>query len=97
MATSRPLAAQQLGEQALLARAESGFALEFEDQRDTEAPARLLEALVGVDEFQPEPRRQALAERRLAGAHRADQDQVGRGIHARMLAFRLPSPRFEAA
>ena len=63
-----------------LAGAEAGFALELEDQRDAGAGA-LFEHAIDVDEVQPEPRREATTERALAGAHRADQDQVGRRIH----------------
>src|SRR5690606_28320458 len=62
------------------ARAEAGLTLAFEDGGDVGAGARL-DLAVDVDEGQAETLGQAAADRGLAGAHRADQHEVGGGIH----------------
>ena len=76
---------QQFGQHRVFAVAEAGFADAFEDRGDAGAGARL-DLAVGVDEGQPEALGQASADRRLARAHRADEDEVRGGIHAAMLS-----------
>src|SRR3546814_14716215 len=59
--------------------------LAFENGGDAGAGLRL-DLAVGVVERQPEAFGQPPADRRLARAHRADEDEVGCRIHGRMLA-----------
>ena len=54
--------------------------VEFEDGADA-GPGLLLDVMVGIDETQAETVGQAATDRGLARAHRADQDEVGGGIH----------------
>ena len=72
---------QQFGEQGAFARAEAGFALAVEDRRHAGARMRL-DLAVRVRERQAEPLGQPPADGGLAGAHGADQHEVGRRIHA---------------
>ena len=64
----------------LLALAEACFPHVLEDRGDGGAAA-FDHRLVHIVELQPEALCQTLAEGGLAGAHGADQDQVGGGIH----------------
>ena len=73
---------QQLAQQALFARTEAGLAFQFKDRRHRRA-GLVLEPRIGIDEGQSEPARELPAERGLAGAHGADQHEVGRRIHGR--------------
>lgn len=73
-------AGAQLGDERTLAGAKAGFALAFEDQRHGGA-GEFFQPLVGVDETQAEALGDALADRGFAGAHRADEDEVGSAVH----------------
>ena len=73
-------AGQQAGQGRGFALAEPGFADMFEDGADA-GPGLLLDVMVGIDETQAETVGQAATDRGLARAHRADQDEVGGGIH----------------
>lgn len=83
---------EHLSQCRVFAFAESDLALVFEDQRNARAAA-LLDFTVEVDEVQAETFGQATTDGAFAGAHRSDQDEVWRGIHARMLASPAGSPR----
>ena len=67
----RPL--QQALDHPPLAVAERGLAEALEDLLDR-AAGRGLDLVVGIDEVQPEPLRQAAADRGLARPHQADHD-----------------------
>ena len=56
---------------------------QFFDLEPGEAVLTSTNALSVISAGQAEANRQAPADRRLAGAHGADQDEVGRGIHGR--------------
>src|SRR5690606_2360718 len=62
--------------------AEIGFAGALEDGGDAGAGLRL-DLAVGIEEGQAEALGQASPDRRLARAHRADEDEVGSRIHGR--------------
>lgn len=81
----QPMAGQHVRDQGTFTATETGLAFEGEDGGDGDAGV-LFEAAVEVDEVEPEPDRQAPADGTLASAHGADKHQVGRGIHAVMLA-----------
>src|SRR3546814_10456539 len=68
----------------LFARAEIRLAGAFENGGDAGAGMRL-DLAVGVVERQPEAFSQPPADRRLARAHRADEDEIGCRIHCRLL------------
>src|SRR5581483_6710593 len=76
------LARAELGEHGALALTETGFAFELEDQRDFHA-AMHLDFVIEIEERQPEEIGHAPADRGLAGAHRAHEDEVGGGIHGK--------------
>src|SRR5919109_886643 len=67
---------RELGERLCLACAEAGFALDLEDHRDLHAAARL-NLVIGVDEAQLEPPGERAPDGGLAGAHQADQVEIG--------------------
>src|SRR5260221_10361107 len=69
------IATRELGQQARLAPAEALLAFDFEDRGDWHAGA-LDEDAIGIDEFAPQALRERLADRRLAGAHHADEKDV---------------------
>ena len=73
-------AGEQFGQCGALAGTETGLALALEDRPDRR-PGAQLDIAVGIDEGQAEAFGQALADRRLAGAHGADQDEIRCGIH----------------
>ncbi len=84
-----PLAlADQPGEHATLAVAEIGFAMMSEDFRDGQAMGGF-DLVIRIDEGQAKPVRQPLADRRLARAHHADEDQraAGQTIDDRLRAL----------
>ncbi|MCY1247655.1 hypothetical protein D9M72_610050 [compost metagenome] len=69
--------------------AEAGFTDVFENGRDAGAHV-FDDGLVGIHEYQPEALGQAAADAGFAGAHGADQDEIGGGIHCgKMLAPRV--------
>ena len=72
------------------AGAEPGFALAFEDRRDTCAAA-FLDFVVEVGEAQAEAFGQQPPDGALAGAHRSDQGEVGGGVHPHDLNNPPPS------
>jgi hypothetical protein len=79
---------QDTADDAALAVAEFGFAALGENFGDGHAGGRL-DLGIGVDERQPEPRRQTLADRALARAHHADEHDgalAKRGAHFRPVA-----------
>src|SRR3546814_7212044 len=82
---SSDVCSSDLGQDDLFARAEIRLAGAFENGGDAGA-GLCLDLAVGVVERQPEAFSQPPADRRLARAHRADEDEVGCRIHGRMLA-----------
>ena len=65
----------QLVDHVALADAEALFALALEDVGDVDARARL-DLGIAVGERQPEPAGELPANRRLAGTHRADEEDT---------------------
>ena len=73
-------AGRELGECRRLALAEAGLAFEIEDEADRGAGMRL-DLMIEVVERHAEQLGDVTPDRRLAGAHRADEDEVGGGVH----------------
>ena len=85
------MALQDIGQQRGFASAETSLALHRENGRDRGAGV-LFQPSVEVHEVEPEADRQAPPDGTLAGAHGPDQHEVGRGIHAPMLASTRMDP-----
>ena len=79
---------QQPGDHARLAGAEIGLAVLFENLRNGHAGGAF-DLAIGVDERDPEPAGKPAADRRLAGAHHADE-------HDGTAAERAHDGRFQA-
>src|SRR6185503_18816635 len=75
---------RELADRRRFAGAESGFALDLEDHRDLH-PAAPLDLLVAVEEAQLQPPREHPPDRGLAGAHQADEIEVGGALHDRIV------------
>lgn len=71
---------EQAGQHRVLAVAEAGFTLALEKLHYGQA-AFALDLVVRIQQAQPEPRGQALADAGFAGTHGADEDQVAGRIH----------------
>lgn len=70
----------ELVDDANLALAETRFSLDLEDGGYGD-PATGLDRMVRIDEFEATAARQQAADGRLAGAHQADEKNIGAGNH----------------
>ena len=77
-------AVQQAGQDPFFVGTEAGLADVLENGRDAGADV-VDDGLVGIHEHQPETLGQATADAGFAGAHGADQDEIGSGIHYRKM------------
>lgn len=74
-----PIPGCDFGQHRRLAVAETGFALELEDQADA-GPRTCRDGLVEVNEVQAQLARERPPDRGLAGTHRADQEDIARRV-----------------
>ena len=74
----------ELGECLRLARAEARFAFDVEDGGHFYAAAAL-DLVVRIDEAQLQPPREQPPDGGFAGAHHADEEQVARPVHERIV------------
>ena len=84
---------RKLRERRRFALAKARFAFEIENEADRGARVHF-DLVVEIVERHREQLGDVPADRGLAGSHRADEDQVGRGIHAGIIAYAWPMLRF---